>query len=168
MTMLNNGVVRSLMCLGAVLVGGAPLLWAADEVETVITSKRFMYETREQTAVFEEDVVVEDPRMRLRADKMWVTFGETEDVKSIKAVGRAVTVQQDDRSAGARSLTYDVKTGKLLLQENAWVRQGGNTLRGDVITIWRDDERIVAEPNVQFRVFLEGDAGGRVLSPMKP
>ena len=161
------------MMRGAILMVALALLavpaWAQEaepEVETVITSKRFTYETAAQRALFEERVVVRDPRIEMKADTLWVHFGENEAVKRIKASGKEVIVQQADRSAGGKTLDYDIASGKLVLVGKAWVKQAGNTLRGDRITIWRDDQKIVAEPNVQFRVFLEGDAAQRTLSPM--
>ena len=50
---------------------------------------------------------------------------------------------QGEQKALAGHADYDVKTGKIILTKNNPVLQrGGDTLRGEIITIWRDSEKV--------------------------
>ena len=50
---------------------------------------------------------------------------------------------QGDQKALSGHADYDVKTGKIVLTKNNPVLQrGGDTLRGEIITIWRDSEKV--------------------------
>lgn len=50
---------------------------------------------------------------------------------------------QGEQKALAGHADYDVKTGKIVLTKNNPVLQrGGDTLRGEIITIWRDSEKV--------------------------
>ena len=139
---------------------GASASGEASAPATVITSRRFTYETAKHEAVFEDKVVVRDARLALNADRLVVRFNAQEQVEQILATGTQVLVQQDERKAGGRSLQYDLTSGKMVLKDKAWVQQGPNMLRGDTITLWRDEERVQAEPNVEFTVRLGAGAAG--------
>ena len=133
--------------------------------DTVITSKNFEYDARENRAIFEGNVIVFDSRLSLRADKMWVLFTENHKVSEIRAIGKEVKLYQAERSAGCRQMEYDVAEGKMTLRQDAWVKQPDGVLRGSVIHMWRDDERITSESNVTFRVFLDSEGEGSTLFP---
>ncbi len=50
---------------------------------------------------------------------------------------------QGEQKAIAGHADYDVKSGKIVLTKNNPVlKRGGDTLRGDPITIWRDSEKV--------------------------
>jgi lipopolysaccharide export system protein LptA len=50
---------------------------------------------------------------------------------------------QGEQKALAGHADYDVKTGKIVLTKNNPVlKRGGDTLRGEIITIWRDSEKV--------------------------
>lgn len=170
----NPDLFRSarVACLLAVLLaGGASVSEAADpatNAPTVITSKRFTYETAKREAVFEQNVVVKDPRLTLHADRLHVKFNAKEEVETILATGTRVVVEQDGRKAGGRGLHYDLASGRMVLREQAWVQQGENLLRGDQITMWRDEERVVAEPNVEFTVRMGAGVSAPLPGVRKP
>jgi lipopolysaccharide export system protein LptA len=53
---------------------------------------------------------------------------------------------QGEQKATSGHADYDVKTGKIVLtKNNPALRRGGDTLKGDPITIWRDSERVSVE-----------------------
>ena len=50
---------------------------------------------------------------------------------------------QGEQKALAGHADYDVKTGKIVLTKNNPVlKRGGDTLSGEIITIWRDSEKV--------------------------
>ena len=164
-----RGVIAGLLVLAAARVGGADSQPAATTgSQTVITSKRFEYANGKREAVFEENVVVTDPRLSMKADKMWVFFDEDQQVSTIKATGQAIEVKTADRTAGGRNMVYDVKLGRLVLTDNAWVKQGGNLLKGERIELWRDEERVVSQENVTFRMTLNSTSAPPVVRPRSP
>ncbi len=50
---------------------------------------------------------------------------------------------QGEQKALAGHADYDVKTGKIVLtKNNPLLKRGGDTLKGEIITIWRDSEKV--------------------------
>lgn len=160
----GRGVMFAVLILA---VGGglaAPAQDSAKVKETVITSKRFEYDAKRNQAKFEGNVVVIDERLSLRAEEMLINFTREHEVRTIYAYGDEVLLHQTGRSAGCRVMTYDVDDGRMILKEDAWVKQGDNVLRGDVIRIWRDSERITSDSNVTFRIYMpEGEEDKSIL-----
>lgn len=153
----------SLLALGGGLAAVAQT--EAKPKETVITSKRFEYDAKRNQAKFEGNVVVIDERLSLRAEEMLINFTREHEVRTIYAYGDEVLLHQTGRSAGCRVMTYDVEDGQMVLKEDAWVKQGENVLRGKVIRIWRDSERITSDSNVTFRIYFNEDQNGGSILP---
>ncbi len=123
---------------------------------TVITSDRLTFDYENQFALFEGNVVVTDPEMKLTADRMNVTFDKKSEVESIDATGD-VRIQQDDKVANAGEAVYNVKTGQIVLKGNPRVRRGNDLLQGDVITFWRDENKMICEPRARLVIFPDKD-----------
>lgn len=160
----RQGIVLGISFL---VLGGASSSSAQDGDklrETVITSKRFEYDAKRNQAKFEGNVVVVDERLSLRAEEMLINFTRAHEVRTIYAYGDEVLIHQVGRSAGCRVMTYDVEDGKMVLKEDAWVKQGDNILHGELIRIWRDSEKITSDSNVTFRIYMnKGEGGGSIL-----
>lgn len=120
--------------------------WTESEEVTEITSDRLTFDYGNDYAVFENNVVVTDPSMRLTADNLAVWFDEDGEVKLIKAEGR-VRITQDDKIATAGEATYDVATGKIVLVDGPRLQRGRHSVEGTTITYWRDRELLVVEPS---------------------
>lgn len=132
---------------------------------TVITSTRLTFDQQERYALFEEDVVVEDPSLRLLADRLTVFFDEQNQAESIEAVGN-VLIEQEETTAWARKATYDVVSGMIFLEGSPRIRRGRDVLEGDTITFWRDDNKLICEPQARLVLFpgqKEGHGGARGL-----
>jgi lipopolysaccharide transport protein LptA len=162
-TLENPMMNKNLMAAGAMtamivsLPGGlAPTGHAAEaELEegvTVITSERLTFDYLKNYAVFERDVVVVDPSMRLTTDRLAVWFDEEGEIKLIKAEGN-VEITQDDKLAQAGEATYDVPAGKILLEKSPRLQRGLHHLKGTTITYWRNDEKLVVEPNSVLTIY---------------
>lgn len=162
----------------AIVLGAFLLIWAdcgyarqadrpvieSGEV-TVITSESLVYDSENQSAVFETDVLVTDPDMKLQADKLMVKFDEDNQINYIQADGN-VYIEQADKKAWSESASYDLESGKVVLVGDPLIQQGRDMLQGDRITFWRDESRMVCEPNArliinnqstQVRSQLEGE-----------
>lgn len=124
---------------------------------TVITSERLTFDYLKQYALFEKDVVVVDPQMKIFADKMTVRFDDNNKARNIKAEGNVVIVQADKRARAAEA-EYKVDTGEITLQGEPMVMSGKNIMTAEVIRYWRDDNRMEGKPNSRLVIYSEDDA----------
>lgn len=113
--------------------------------KTIITAQRLTYDYKRSIAVFEGDVVAQDPQMRMVADKMIVVFEGTNSVKTLTAQGN-VRITSEDREATCVTAVYKNLGGEVIMTGSPTLRRGQNTLKGDKITFWINDEKVVSEP----------------------
>ncbi len=140
-----------------------PAVWAADTKDslevadnvTVITAVRLTFDYKNKYALFEENVVVSDPEMQLTSDKLIVHFAEEGKVTSIKAEGH-VNMKQDDKVGQCALATYDVPSGKIVMAGKPRVSRGRDVLEGDIITFWRDDNKMVVQPQARLVIYPDG------------
>jgi len=128
----------------------------SDSDVTVITSEKLTFDYIKQYALFEKDVVVVDPRMKIFSDTMMVKFDENNRAKSIKAEGNVIIVQEDKR-ARAAAAEYKVDTGEITLTGEPMITSGKNIFTAEVIRYWRDDERMEGKPQARLVIYPEGD-----------
>jgi len=50
---------------------------------------------------------------------------------------------------------YDVKTGMIILTDNPVLSRGNDTLKGEIITIWRDSEKVRVKHGVELNINSE-------------
>jgi lipopolysaccharide transport protein LptA len=124
------------------------------EAVTVITSEKLTFDYKKQYALFENNVLVTDPEMQLAADRLTVLFDDKGKARSIKAEGR-VTVRQADKTAQAGLATYDLETGKIVLAIKPRVTRSRDMLEGEVITFWRDQNRMICQPQARLVIYPE-------------
>lgn len=157
---------------------------AAEDVplrDTIITAKHMEYNRKENVAILTDDVVVDDARFHLVADRVYVflenqgeptaTEGEApakdatmkvgdEDSKQtfsqIVCLGN-VKVKSENRKAACDKAVYTRVDACLVLVGHASltdVNEEGklNTISGDKITIWTEEERIEVYPNPTLRL----------------
>lgn len=123
---------------------------------TVITSDKLTFDYQKQFALFEQNVVVVDPEMRLYADRMTVRFGSDNRISEIKAEGR-VHIVQEDKEARSDMAIYNLLQGVIILTGKPQVTRGQDILTGDKITFWRDQNRMIVEPRA--RLILQSESG---------
>jgi lipopolysaccharide transport protein LptA len=127
---------------------------AADTNSTVITSTRLNFDQQKRMAIFEEHVVVTDPRVKITADKLTVLFSEDNKVTAIEAEGNVVIREEEKKATGARA-RYEVAEGKFVLTGHPMVQSGRDVLSADIITFWRNTNRIQCEPNARLVIRSE-------------
>lgn len=134
---------------------------------TEITSGQLTYDYKRSIAVFEDDVVVVDPQVRIESDTLTVLFGSTNEIKSVTAMGN-VTVRSDGKTAECRKAIYIAATGEILMTGNAKLTRANDTVMGNQITFWLNEERVLCKPGhlviypdeeQSDGSFLEGQSG---------
>lgn len=119
---------------------------------TVITSDRLVFDHGKQFAEFMDNVVVTDPSVHLKADYMKVWFNEDNEVDTIEARGN-VYIQQNETEAWAGRAEYLMATGRMVLRDQPKMSRGRDLLTGDVITFFRDENRMIVEPRARLVIF---------------
>ncbi|MBN1511529.1 MAG: hypothetical protein JXB13_05900 [Phycisphaerae bacterium] len=127
------------------LVATALRAVAQENEETVITSDRLEFDYREFVVLFEGNVDVRDPEFGMQADRMFVFFEGTNEVKQVKAMGN-VRVQSADRTATCNTAVYLRDKGQIVMTGDAVLRRQRDQVNGDQITIWLDDQRVLCVP----------------------
>lgn len=118
---------------------------------TVITSDRLIYDGRKQYIELDGSVVISDPQVKMKADRVVVILAGTNEVREVVATGRVV-ISQADKHAWAGKATYTVAEGKFVLEESPRILRGRDLLTADRITFWRDQDRMECWPNARLIV----------------
>ena len=127
----------------------------ASENATVITADKLTFDYSKRFALFERNVVVNDPRMQLSADRLTIVLLESGGAQSIKAEGKVLMVQ-DDKKARADVAEYDVVSGRVLLSGGPpQVLQDRNILEGETIVFWRDEQKVECFPKARLVIYTD-------------
>jgi lipopolysaccharide export system protein LptA len=122
---------------------------------TVVTADKLTFDYIKKFALFENNVLVNDPRLQLSANRLTIIFTEDGGAQTIKAEGK-VLLTQGDKKARADVATYDVASGRIVLAGGPpQVMQGRNILEGEVITFWRDQQRLECKPRARLVIYSE-------------
>jgi lipopolysaccharide export system protein LptA len=107
-----------------------------------VKSNELAADNKGKTAVFTGKVVAKQGDVTIFCDRMTVFYGNTQgDVDKIEADGN-VRIVQENRTGLSSHALYDSKQGKITLTGgNPKVMQGADTVTGEVITYFIDDER---------------------------
>jgi len=122
--------------------------------KTVVTSDRLSFDYKRSIAVFEGNVVVADPRLRIEADKLTVIFTRSNDVSSVTAQGN-VRLRSEDKTGTCDMAVYLAEGQQVELTGKAVLEQGRNSVRGERITFYLNDDRVVCKPG-ELVIFTEG------------
>jgi lipopolysaccharide export system protein LptA len=151
-------VVGLMMATGVELAAQEAAPAAGEEANsTEISSKRLDFDYSKHTAVFDGDVVVTDPRVRIMADQITALFNTNNQPDMITAVGN-VRIDQENRRAVCDRATYSLRTGLLVLTGKPKVIQEGNILSGSRIIFSRDDDKVKCEDSKL--TIVPGPGGG--------
>jgi len=107
-----------------------------------IKSNELVADNKGKTAVFSGKVVAKQGDITIFCDKMTVYYGTTQgDVDKIEADGN-VRIVQENRTGLSSHAVYESRQGKITLTGgNPKVLQGADTVSGEIITYFLDDER---------------------------
>ena len=127
----------------------------ASPTATVVTADKLTFDYIKKFALFENNVLVNDPRLQLSANRLTIIFTEDGGAQTIKAEGK-VLLTQGDKKARADVATYDVASGRIVLAGGPpQMMQGRNILEGEVITFWRDQQKLECKPRARLVVYSE-------------
>jgi len=112
---------------------------------TVITGERLEFDYKRYIAVFEENVVVEDPQIRIESDRLTVCFDGTNDVKSVTALGR-VRMKSEDKRATCDKAVYLASSGEVIMTGSATLHRDKDYVSGERIIFWIDEDRMECTP----------------------
>jgi lipopolysaccharide export system protein LptA len=124
--------------------------------ETVITAGSLAFDYKMSTAVLIDDVIVNDPRMNIRSDRMTVVFEGTNALKSVTAAGN-VKLWDHDKQGSCEKAVYNRDSGEVVLTGQAKLQRGRDVLHGNTIRYWVGSERVVCEP-ARLVVYPQGEA----------
>lgn len=141
----------SVTILSAVIMSGlaASVVHASPEprrgtanLPITIKSNELAADNKGKTAVFSGKVVAKQGDVAIFCDRMTVHYGDNQgDVDKIESDGN-VRIVQENRTGFADHAVYESSQGKITLTGgNPKVMQGADTVTGEVITYYIDDER---------------------------
>ena len=121
---------------------------------TTVTCKgELNFEYEKNKATFHQDVVVEDPRMKMTADNMTAYFiPKTKEINKIIAVGN-VRFKKEEKSAKSEKAVYTAQDGKVVLTGHPLVKNGESIMSGEKITFFRDNNRMLIEPSAKLVLY---------------
>jgi lipopolysaccharide export system protein LptA len=124
-----------------------------------IAAARSDWDLRGRSARFEQDVVVTRGEVTMRCAKLEVRYADAETIDRVVATG-GVTVTRGERAATAATAELEGATGRITLTGDPRLSEGPNTLAGERIVLWLDDERATCEgaAGSPCRLVVEGSA----------
>ena len=148
------------LCLtGAVHAGtNSPTASTSTNEPTVINSDHMQADYVSNVGTFEGNVVVLDPRLSLRSDKMTVFFGGTNNIvngvtNQVRSIQRivstgAVEIHLDQKKATCDQADYTAADDKAILTGSPKVETPDRVVTGRKITIWHGKEKMDVESDV--------------------
>jgi lipopolysaccharide transport protein LptA len=133
---------------------------------TVITSKHLDFDYSRHTAVFDGNVVVADPRVKIMADQITAVFSTNNQPEIITAAGN-VRIEQEARQALCERAVYSLRSGLLVLTGKPKVVQPGGVMSGSRIIFSRDDDRVKCEDSSLTIVPGQGSGFDDFIKPRK-
>lgn len=137
-----------MVLIATVIAGAIPVVGQESTSigsNTVIMADQLLFDYGRMICAFEGNVSVEDPEVRMTCDKLNVLFDSTNSVKSVTAFGN-VKVYQQDRRAESDQAVYMAKKGEIELIGNAKLFRGTDTIMGQKITFWSNDDKMKCVP----------------------
>lgn len=178
---MKSSGIRSALCVALLLFMSAPVL-AADagsakpgpvrrDVPTAVKSDRMQYDAKGQVVVFEGTVYVQRPDFEMWAERITLHLKKKAakpdkpenagdgamggmDAGEIDRIvaERNVRMKRDNRTGECSKATYTVDNGVMVMEGNPILREGDNTIRGEVITFYTRENRSEVRGSSSSRV----------------
>lgn len=117
-----------------------------------IKSNELAADNKGKTAIFTGKVVAKQGDITIYAEKVTVSYGTAQGgVEQIEAHG-AVRIVQQNRTGISSHAVYNSREGRITLTGDPKVIQGTDTISGEMITYFIDEERSVVTGGVNKRV----------------
>jgi lipopolysaccharide export system protein LptA len=106
-----------------------------------IKSNEMAADNKGKTAIFTGKVVAKQGDVTIYADRLTINYSDKKnDVEKIEADGN-VRIIQENRIGTASHAVYESTQGRITLTGNPKVTQGTDTMSGNTITYFIDDDR---------------------------
>lgn len=164
-------MIFSGLCLWLTLMSVPTLMWAQAETThdsgqpVQISSNSLDADDKAGVFVFRGAVVAKQDNATIYADQLEVYYTQTpmqnneagtvdKNTRSIQKIiaSGAVRIVQNERIATGERAEYIYANSAIILTGSPAVRQGANTVSGEKITVYLNDERSIVEGGAQKRV----------------
>ena len=134
----------------------------------MITSDALTFDYKRSIAVFEDNVKVNDPQVRMEADKLTAIFDSTNSVKSITATGK-VKMWQADKVATCNKAVYVGTSGEITLTGDVVVTRGSDSLQTEEVLFWVNEDRMQCRKPSRVTISQDSQGAGKTprSSPLK-
>ncbi|QEM70159.1 lipopolysaccharide transport periplasmic protein LptA [Geobacter sp. FeAm09] len=106
-----------------------------------IKANELAADNKGKTAIFSGKVVAKQGDITIYADRLTINYGDKKsDVEKIEADGN-VRIVQENRIGTASHAVYESKQGRITLTGNPKIMQGADTMTGNTITYFIDEDR---------------------------
>lgn len=123
-----------------------------------ISADRLSADSVKNSVSFEGNVVAKQGDVILHADRVFAEYTRgTGVIEKIIAEGNVRVTQEDREARAARGVFYNLEQ-RIVLSGDADLTQGGNTVKGETVTIYLRENRSV----------VTGGEGGRVRAVIQP
>ena len=123
-----------------------------------ITADRLSADSAKESVTFEGNVVVTQEGVTLYADRVFAEYSrEVKAIEKITAEGNVRVIQAGREARAARAVFYNLEQ-RIVLSGGADLAYGGNTLKGETMTLYLRENRSV----------VTGGTGGRVRAVIQP
>ena len=150
--------ILSAMTMAALFIASA-LALAAPAVNTTVRKDRsnlpitiksngLSADNKGKTAIFTGKVVAKQGEVTIFADKLEINYGDNKEVVEKIVADGNVRFIRDNSSGRAAHAVYDSREGRITLTGNPQVMQGSDTIVGNTIIYFIDEDR----SNVDGRV----------------
>jgi len=136
-----------------------------ERVPTVITcSGPLNVDYNNNIAILNYDVFVEDKYGNIRADKIKLIFNkDKKKIERIEAFGN-VEINQEDKIATCEEAVFIMESRIVVLTGDPVVKRGTDTVAGEKITFYIDENRMVCEPGAKLIIFPKRDKDSSEIS----
>lgn len=118
-----------------------------------------------QQVTFMGDVVARQGALTLKAAKLVVYYqGENNRISRVEAIGD-VTIEKDGRVATGGRGIYEIGKEKITLTESPRVQQGNNSVEGDEIVFFLNEDRSIVKSKTGSRVRAIMTPKGNIVGP---
>jgi lipopolysaccharide export system protein LptA len=133
-----------------------------------IKSNEMAADNKGKTAIFTGKVVAKQGDVTIYSDRLTINYGDKKnDIEKIEADGN-VRIVQENRIGTASHAVYESTLGRITLTGNPKIMQGTDTMSGNTITYFIDDDRseVSSGPGRPVEVLIhpatpKGNAGAR-------
>lgn len=140
-------------------------LFTSSEDPLEITADSMTADNKERIVIFTGNVTAVQAEAKLTAKKLEIRYREGEGQSQIQMVVASgdVVMTQTDRRATCDQAVYDSDSGKIVLTGTPEVWQGQDHIKGSVIEMYVDEDRVrvKSDPTQPVRVILFPQEGSK-------